>query len=315
MNLYHYTIHNRLPHILQNGYIKGNYGYGIDNNKNFDVTNHYVSLTRNINFKGIGVKTDVCFVFDKDKLKNKYKVIPYNDSVNDTHIQYEQEEIVKTPKLYFEDGLKEIIIFDNRSDIIYNYQHWFTNLFDDIEFNSKESFIEAIYDKFKIKVRFIKGKSTEIHKRKYIKKFESMKKALLISAFPGCGKSHLFKNSKLKVMDSDSSKFDKEYFPNNYMKHIKENLYNADIICISSHQEVRQALVENGLDFVLVYPKKEIKEEYIQRYKDRGSDENFIKLLEKNWDMWIDQLDNQEGCDKIKLKEGEYLSDKIEINK
>ena len=78
---------------------------------------------------------------------------------------------------------------------------------------------------------------------------------------------------------------------------------------VSSHKEVRDALVENGIEFTLVYPDKSIKDEYIQRYIDRGSPDSFINLLTKNWELWIDELDNQIGCDKIKLKEGEYLSD------
>ena len=38
------------------------------------------------------------------------------------------------------------------------------------------------------------------------------------------------------------------------------------------------ALVLNKLPFVLIYPSKELKDEYIQRYKNRGNDENFIKI-------------------------------------
>ena len=40
----------------------------------------------------------------------------------------------------------------------------------------------------------------------------------IISAFPGCGKSHLFRvaGDSIKILDSDSSKFDKDHFPANY---------------------------------------------------------------------------------------------------
>jgi len=139
-----------------------------------------------------------------------------------------------------------------------------------------------------------------------------MKKTLLISAFPGCGKSYLFKNNgNLNVLDSDSSTFDKKNFPENYIKHIKDNIGKVDIICISSHKEVRDALVENKLDFILAYPDKSIKDEYLNRYKDRGSDDNFIKLLENNWDNWVNELDEQKYCTKVKLSTGEFLSDKF----
>lgn len=155
------------------------------------------------------------------------------------------------------------------------------------------------------------------------KLFESKEKeTIVISGFPGIGKSHFFrimKNSDKKVLDSDSSLFSwiekgvrNPDFPNNYMKHIKENLGKADIILVSSHDIVRDALVKNNIPFTLVYPSREIKEEFINRYKQRGSDENFIKLLDKNWDNFIDGCENQKGCNHVTLKEGEYLSDIIE---
>ncbi len=141
---------------------------------------------------------------------------------------------------------------------------------------------------------------------------EQKNNTLIVSAFPGCGKSHFFRENKNKiVLDSDSSKFDKSDFPNNYIEHIKSNIGKADIILVSSHKEVRDALVENNIKFTLVYPDKSIKDEYIQRYIDRGNSEKFVELLTKNWLTWIDELDNQIGCKKIKLNKGEYLSDVI----
>lgn len=151
------------------------------------------------------------------------------------------------------------------------------------------------------------------------------KNTLIISGFPGIGKSHFYRKNKKEgkiVLDSDSSKFSwikdengnntKERdpnFPNNYIKYIKENIGKADIILVSSHKNVRDALVENDIPFTLVYPHREIKEEYLQRYKDRGSDGPFVELLNNNWDNFINELEEQEGCDKIELEEGKYLSD------
>lgn len=136
------------------------------------------------------------------------------------------------------------------------------------------------------------------------------KNTILISAFPGVGKSYLKENSSLSIKDSDSSKFDKSDFPANYIRHIKENMGKCDIILISSHDIVRKALVEEDLSFFLVYPDKSLKNEYIERYKQRGSDENFVKLLDEKWNEWINDMENQEGkCQKIVLSSDEYLSD------
>jgi hypothetical protein len=63
---------------------------------------------------------------------------------------------------------------------------------------------------------------------------------------------------------------------------------------------------------VLVYPERDIKDEYIQRYKDRGNNDAFVDLLNKNWDNWMDEMDDQEGCQKVTLSSGQYLADVID---
>jgi len=149
-----------------------------------------------------------------------------------------------------------------------------------------------------------------------VKRFNEHNSAetLVVSAFPGCGKSHLFRNKgEKKILDSDSSTFDKSQFPQNYIENIKSNIGEVDIILVSSHKEVRDALVNESISFTLVYPRKDIKDEYIQRYIDRGNDGKFVELLKQNWDNWTDELENQEGCEKIELESGQYLSNVIEL--
>ena len=147
-----------------------------------------------------------------------------------------------------------------------------------------------------------------------VKKFneQSAVDTLVVSAFPGCGKSHLFRNKgDKKILDSDSSTFDKSQFPENYINHIKSNIGDVDMILVSSRKEVRDALQNQGINFTLVYPRKDIKDEYIQRYIDRGNDGKFVELLKSNWDNWMNELENQSACNKVELNKGEYLSDII----
>lgn len=82
----------------------------------------------------------------------------------------------------------------------------------------------------------------------------------IISAFPGTGKSWLFKNYPGLFLDSDSSDFSwtspgvrNPDFPSNYITHIKQNIGKYKKIFVSSHDVVRKALVENGIPFTLVY--------------------------------------------------------------
>jgi hypothetical protein len=131
--------------------------------------------------------------------------------------------------------------------------------------------------------------------------------SLIISAFPGCGKSYLYNKIKESypnsIIDSDSSNFSwikdekgnntkkrNPDFPNNYINHIKEHIGKTNIILVSSHDVVRKALKDAGLKFILVYPDKDMKEEFIRRYKERGDSENFINFIESNWVKFIDEM-------------------------
>lgn len=142
----------------------------------------------------------------------------------------------------------------------------------------------------------------------------------IIAGFPGIGKSVLFNSSSdLKVLDSDSSLFSwieegvrHPDFPNNYMQHIKENIGKADVILVSSHDVVRKALEENGIEYTLVYPSIELKDEYIERYKKRGNNEGFINFIGNNWDNFIQDIEKETFPDLIRLDSGEFLSDVLE---
>jgi hypothetical protein len=139
-------------------------------------------------------------------------------------------------------------------------------------------------------------------------------KTKVYSAFPGCGKTTYFNTTDKNVLDSDSSKFDKRLFPENYLEHIKHNMNidSVDKILVSSHKVVRDVLTSNGIPYVLIYPERDLKDEYIQRYLERGNNDSFIELLKNNWDVWMDEMDNQKGCNKIRLKSGEFLTDVID---
>lgn len=146
-------------------------------------------------------------------------------------------------------------------------------------------------------------------------------KALIISGFPGTGKSVLFNGNQNSVSDSDSSgyswiineqgeKVRNPEFPNNYIEHIKSLIGNKRVICVSTHDSVRKALKDNGIDYILVYPDRNCKSIYIDNYKNRGNDQKFIDMMNKNWDKFIDELEEEDGCNmKISLMKNTYIKD------
>jgi hypothetical protein len=164
---------------------------------------------------------------------------------------------------------------------------------------------------------------------------------LVVSAFPGTGKSTIFNHADqlglkqshvsfdehgdseltvpagplVPVFDSDSSKFNKEHFPGNYIKHIgsvaNHDTINEVVILVSSHDNVREAMREAGIEYILVYPAMELKADYIERYKQRGSPEAFVNMMEDKWVDFITSCQNDPTKYKIELQEGEYLIDRL----
>lgn len=145
---------------------------------------------------------------------------------------------------------------------------------------------------------------------------------IIVAGFPGIGKSYLTKVTDLKISDSDSSKFSwlapgirNPEFPRNYIEHISLQRHLNNLVLVSSHSVVRQALVDAHLPFILIYPHHSLKDEYLTRFAKRGSDQAFIELLRNQWDNWISECRIQQHCRHIVLSPGKYLSDMIEFLK
>lgn len=135
------------------------------------------------------------------------------------------------------------------------------------------------------------------------------KRTVVVSAFPCCGKTYAFENyqDKYSMLDSDSSQFSWCYeynatesdriekyrnpeFPKNYIEHIKENIGKVDIIFVSSHLQVREALEEAGIRYCTVYPQETMLNEWVGRMYRRGNDKDFIQFQINHWDEFMHNI-------------------------
>ena len=156
----------------------------------------------------------------------------------------------------------------------------------------------------------------------------------IYSVFPACGKTWIYEHQEdydLKILDSDSSQFNWTYvddgnngwfkernpdFPSNYIAHIKENIGKADVIFVSSHASVREALDKEGIDFTIVYPEMSCEAEWVGRcfIRDKKGESGCgAEAMHNNWEQWIMEcfetgIDHEE----IVLKPREHLSDYFE---
>lgn len=164
-----------------------------------------------------------------------------------------------------------------------------------------------------------------------------LRKTLIISAYPCCGKTYLTEHGlrDYSILDSDSSKFswiERPYteeeldgilnlfdtkdnllakeaikniyrketirvrnpnFVKDYINHIKENIGKVDIIFVSSHLEIRQALQDNDIEYYTVYPSKNMLNEWVGRMYRRGNDIEFINKQIEMWDKNVGNIDNE----------------------
>lgn len=145
--------------------------------------------------------------------------------------------------------------------------------------------------------------------------------AMVICGFPGVGKSAVA-NNRTNILDAESSAFSwiwnpeniekgrerNPEFPSNYIRYIKENMERYDVILVSSHDVVRDALKAEGVDYIIVLPTIFEKNEYMRRYLQRGSGYDFIAMMDKKWVDFTESI-MDDDAPKIWLGGGEYMAD------
>lgn len=145
----------------------------------------------------------------------------------------------------------------------------------------------------------------------------------IIAAFPGLGKSYLYQNQSelgLSVLDSDSKSFSwlefdvrNPNFPQNYIEHIKYNIGFFNIICVSTHKAVRQALAREDINYYLAYPCPDTvdKNKYMEMLLARGSSLEFVEMIYNNWEAFIEDIECETFPTKIAVPNGFTLTDII----
>lgn len=123
---------------------------------------------------------------------------------------------------------------------------------------------------------------------------------LVVVTFPGVGARTFCKmqeQSDCQVLHLTPAKYGKT----ECMNIIKENLGKADIIVLPSSSEVRQALHENDIEFIAICPDNtpQIKEAYLERYKEGDYSDGFANLMDEEWDDLLHEIHSEESDDHI----------------
>lgn len=164
------------------------------------------------------------------------------------------------------------------------------------------------------------------------------KKTLIISAFPGCGKTYLYQNQgKLgfkhfgkdvvfSVCDSDSSRYEKhDGWERQYVDDMEERLGTVDFLLVAQQDEMLAELESRKIPFVIVAPnnamwlpeeeRRLIKQQWFGRFVLRNNSHirdfnRWFTSLKEKYDDWtsVERLMEHNPVSLFLLKQDQYLS-------
>ena len=129
---------------------------------------------------------------------------------------------------------------------------------------------------------------------------------MIIAGFPCTGKTTMGKKYA-NVIDLSSTRFhyivepdkineqlkgnEKQHavnpdWPQNYINEVIRLQDKYDIVFVCDRVDVLSLMVSQNIDFSVALPYQNQKYDYVQRAKQRGNNEKFLKICEERFDMW-----------------------------
>lgn len=142
---------------------------------------------------------------------------------------------------------------------------------------------------------------------------------IIVSSFIGCGREYL-KNTygdKVKIFDAvaeipltDINGNTNAELIEGYVNKVMDIIDDNDIVFIGSSPQIREAFNEKNIDYDLFYPSADRRREFIENQVRKRTSPKIIQSLDKNFDKWVQEIDDDEAenCYKHKLSnQGEYV--------
>lgn len=123
-----------------------------------------------------------------------------------------------------------------------------------------------------------------------------------------------------RVIDMDSSAYDRDGFPENYLAGIRAKADEGReprILLIGTFRDVATKLKGEGYYVAQVYPAQDAKTkcEWLRRLEEResgGCESRLYKIVDQNWDAWYDEMYTRDVSASRIVNSSEFLSGVIE---
>ncbi|MCH8069781.1 MAG: hypothetical protein IID16_11020 [Candidatus Marinimicrobia bacterium] len=136
---------------------------------------------------------------------------------------------------------------------------------------------------------------------------------IIYAAFCGTGKSYLCNNFSDTYREIECWQYrNGENFPYNYIQEVVNSIGKTKYLFISTDPIILKGLNKLSIEIKLIYPKNELRNEYLDSYLTRDDPYDFIGTIMKKWNIWLDELKDQNYCTHAILEKGQYLQDVIE---
>lgn len=138
---------------------------------------------------------------------------------------------------------------------------------------------------------------------------------IILSSFVGCGREFIKNTHGDKVKIFDAVK-DVQVDENNedsldsYFNVVMSQVNDNDIVFIGFSEKIRNKFNENNIDYDVFYPDKDRRREFIENQVRKRAKPNDIRDIDKNFEKWVDDIENDESpnCYKHKLvSQGEFI--------
>ena len=138
---------------------------------------------------------------------------------------------------------------------------------------------------------------------------------IIISSFPGCGKTYLMnthgdKAKMLDALDLMDKGQEVEFDYNKWVDNIMDVVDDYDIVFIPVGEKLLDALNRRNIDYDVFYPSKERRGELIENMVRKKSPRYEIMMLDRDFDKMVDRIENieAENCYRHKMNgQGHFI--------